>query len=218
MICDMIWYHTISIRISERDRDSWSSAEHLLCGTQVIYIILVSSYNVERTHHQLPCKLDPGSQRLLTLSRPWNVFSAHRSHSGSHLQGHSLERVRCHWDHLGGICEWTQSRPLYELLRFWLPETRLVSEFPCLLELPPTDLEQSAFFFLLPLPFVYRGQFQISAGKLQSVKTNISPRVLTLLCPLRPFFYSSMISHLFVLYVLWRPYPGLERCEGIGKI
>ena len=40
------------------------------------------------------------------------------------------------------------------------PRTSLVSKFPCLLNLPPTNLEQSASFCGLSLPSVYRGQFQ----------------------------------------------------------
>lgn len=35
------------------------------------------------------------------------------------FQGHSLERVSCCWDHLDSVRDWTQLRPLYNLLRFW---------------------------------------------------------------------------------------------------
>lgn len=34
------------------------------------------------------------------------------------FQGCSLERIVCCWDHLDGINDWTQWRPLYKLLRF----------------------------------------------------------------------------------------------------
>ena len=39
------------------------------------------------------------------------------------------------------------------------PKTILVGKFPCLLNLPPTNLEQSASSSVLSLPSVYRGQF-----------------------------------------------------------
>lgn len=31
------------------------------------------------------------------------------------FQGHSLETVRCCWDHVDGICDWTKLRPLHKL-------------------------------------------------------------------------------------------------------
>lgn len=67
----------------------------------------------------LSCKQDPDNQRLLPLLHPWNVPSTRCSHSGSHLQGRSLERAMDCWDHLDSVCDWTQWRSLYELLRFW---------------------------------------------------------------------------------------------------
>ena len=42
---------------------------------------------------QLPHELDSGNWRLLIHPSPWNVCSAHDSHSGSHFQGRSLERA-----------------------------------------------------------------------------------------------------------------------------
>ena len=61
-----------------------------------------------------------------------------------------------------------QLRPPYKPLRFWQagaysfsscghPRTSLICKFPCLLNLPPTNLEWSASFFGLSLPYAYRG-------------------------------------------------------------
>ena len=50
--------------------------------------------------HLLPC--------------PWNVCSVHRSHSGSCLQGRSLEWAVWGWDHLGCARDCTQLSPLYK--------------------------------------------------------------------------------------------------------
>lgn len=69
--------------------------------------------------HQLTRELDPGSRRLHTPPRPWDVWSAHSSQSGNLFQGRSLERARCNWNHLDSVHDWAQLRLLYELLRFW---------------------------------------------------------------------------------------------------
>lgn len=99
------------------------------------------------------------------------------------FQGPVLERVRCCWDYLEGICEWTRWGPLNEILWFWWarveiysvlqpPETSLISKFPRLPKLPPASLEQSISFLHLSLPSVFGGQFHISWGKLMAVWTN----------------------------------------------
>ena len=116
------------------------------------------------------------------LPWPWNVCSAHHSHSGSHFQGHSLEGAMCYWDGLDRVHDWTQLSPLSklkilvgrckELLVLRLPKTTFVGKFLCLLNMPPTNLEWSASFFGLFLPSSYGGQFQISPGKLPTVPTN----------------------------------------------
>lgn len=64
--------------------------------------------------------MDSGSWRLLTpFPVPWNICFSQYSHSWSHFQGCSLERVRCCWDHLVSIGDWIWLRPLCKLLRFW---------------------------------------------------------------------------------------------------
>lgn len=50
---------------------------------------------------------------------PWNVPSAHHSHSWSPFQGCSLESTRCCWDHLDWKRDWILLRPQYKLLWFW---------------------------------------------------------------------------------------------------
>lgn len=82
---------------------------------------------------------------------------------------HSLERERerC-WDHLVG-CATEPSQGLYinfkilagrfrDLLILRLLKTKLRGKFPCLLKLTPTNLELSASFFSLSLPFVSESQ------------------------------------------------------------
>ena len=66
-----------------------------------------------------------------SLSCPWNVHSAHCSHSRSHFQGWSLERAMCCWGHLDGIHWWTQLMPLYELLRFQQEASAVYSFCSC---------------------------------------------------------------------------------------
>ena len=100
-------------------------------------------------HHPLPC--------------PWNVPSAHCSHSGNRFQGSSLGRVMCCWGSLVGIHDWTQLRPLCKLLFtilggewrdwliFWPPKTNLVCRFTCLLKLPPTNLSSLPLVSPCPL-------------------------------------------------------------------
>ena len=73
--------------------------------------------------------------------------------------------------------DWTLWRPLWKLkdsggqVRRSTPpaatqdKPTLKYKFSCLLSLPPTNLESSGPFFSL-LPSVYRGEFQISLGKL----------------------------------------------------
>lgn len=56
---------------------------------------------------QLTCKLALENLRLLNpYPWTWSVPSVHPSHSWSHFQGHSLEKAKCCWDHLGGLHDW----------------------------------------------------------------------------------------------------------------
>ena len=56
-----------------------------------------------------------------------------------------------------------------------LPVTSLVSKFPCLLNLPPTNLEWSTSCLGLSLPSKYRGRFQITLRKLlKRLQANIN--------------------------------------------
>lgn len=67
-----------------------------------------------------------------------------------------FERTMCCWDYLDSIPDWTLLKPHYRLLRLWQmgrsthlqpPKTSLVCTFPCLLNLPPINLEWLASFF-----------------------------------------------------------------------
>ena len=109
--------------------------------------------------HPLPCPCKVYSTQ---------VPSTHHSHSQSCFKDAALREQCVIWDHLDGICDWTQLRPLYTLLnsggqgwRAHLVATKfsLVCKFPCLLNLPRTNLEWSASFFSLSLPSMYGGRF-----------------------------------------------------------
>ena len=64
---------------------------------------------------QLTYELDTGNQRLL---RTFLLVFERHSPLSEVVQWHSLEIVMWYCDHLDGICDWTQLRPLYKFLRF----------------------------------------------------------------------------------------------------
>lgn len=86
------------------------------------------------------------------------------------------------WKPSGPNIWWTQWRSLYkprvlagqgrDLLVLWLPKTSHICKFPCLLNLLLTNLKQLASFFILSLPSMDGGQFQISPGKPQIFRIN----------------------------------------------
>lgn len=106
--------------------------------------------------------------------QPWDAYAVLRlSELGTWL---SPVKPSC-------ICDGNQLRPLYKLLRFLqvgaeshsscttphLPPTRLVRKFPCLLDLPPINLEGSASFFSLSWSFVDRGNSDYTLEALKGV-------------------------------------------------
>ena len=120
----------------------------------------------------------------LPTSQPLDVHSVYCFHSQSHGQGCSLERTTTCWDHLDGICYWTQLKPLHSLKGFdewmwrftglWLPRTSFVNKFLCLLSLPATHLEWSAFFitiFLHPVSGSHFVNQQMYCGDKSGEKT-----------------------------------------------
>lgn len=132
---------------------------------------------IKRTRPSVDSKARPGqSEAPPHLPCPWNVPSAHNSHSGSPFQEHSLEKVRCCWDHLDDICDWTHLRSLCKLLRsvyLVALKTSLICKFPCLLKLPPANLECFAFF-RFSLSSVCRGPVSDFTWELLKLWTNIS--------------------------------------------
>lgn len=118
----------------------------ILCGGYIEEVI-------GRMYLLVDCHMDLGNQRLLTSSpfHPGVVPSARYSHSGSLLQGHSLERVMCGWDYLNWIHDWTSADPLNFLTLWWvetkiylscqLSKISLISKFPCVWNLPLPNLE-----------------------------------------------------------------------------
>lgn len=125
--------------------------------------------------------------------QPWDAYAVLRlSELGTWL---SPVKPSC-------ICDGNQLRPLYKLLRFLQvgaeshspcttphpPPTRLVRKFPCLLDLPPINLEGSASFFISPGP-LWTGEIQITHLKLwRGLPTNnYTPPLL----PISKYFYPN---------------------------
>lgn len=107
------------------------------------------------------------------LPCPWNVSSACLSCSQRQLQGLGLEKIMWCGEHLHGMRDWTQLKPLYQLLRFgrWVPRSTLL--------LPPKISLVWKFSLLIKhvtyqsgvacplhqsLPMEYGGGFQITPG------------------------------------------------------
>ena len=101
----------------------------------------------------------------------------------STVEGHSSERVKCSWDHLDGRWLYPVEASIQpfkilvgrcgNLLFIWPLKTSLMSKFPCLVNLPPTNLECSAFFFG-SLFSMCGNKFQISPGNLLRFQTSSS--------------------------------------------
>lgn len=119
---------------------------------------------------------------LHLLACPQNVHSAHCSHSQSCFKDTALKE-ECVVEPIWWVYVTEPSKGFYltfkilvgglrHLYFLQLPKTSLLCKFPCLLKLPPTNLEWSGSFFILSLISTYRGQFQISPGKLRRFQTN----------------------------------------------
>ena len=70
--------------------------------------------------HRLTLELNLSNWRLLAPPLSLECTSAYGSQSGSHFQGHRLERTMCCSGHLDGMRDQSLLRILYELLRFYL--------------------------------------------------------------------------------------------------
>lgn len=104
---------------------------------------------------------------------PWNVLSAHCSHSGSRgFHRCSLEGLICYWDHLDLIRSpmkasvWTFNIPTSRSVTTHLAVTQeKTCKFPCLLHLPLTSLEWSGCFSPLLWPSLYGVSFRFHPWK-----------------------------------------------------
>lgn len=126
-----------------------------------------------RGHTWLPVDLRAGpgqSESPHPLPCPWNVRCP-LFPQWELFQRHSLGRAGFCWDHLDGMCDWAQLRPLYinseDSGRWVRRSTYLVAaqdtkkvrmNFPLLLK-PAIYQSGHASFLGLSLPSVYRGQF-----------------------------------------------------------
>lgn len=114
------------------------------------------------------------------------------------FSGLSLERTMCCWDYLEGIYYWTQLMPLYKLFRFWKEDVVMclycshpsqpmyINRLPCSLNLPATDLEESAFLSGLFLPSVY--DVQVEPTIIHSISSS--------------FFKKNQVCWMFI-YITW---------------
>ena len=101
---------------------------------------------------------------------PWNILSAHYSHSGRSFQGCSCERAMCCWDHLN---RGEASYKLFFLVGehrdpfiLWPPKASFECQFFCMLILPPTNMRWPASFYGLFLSSVNSFRFHAEAPKL----------------------------------------------------
>lgn len=110
--------------------------------------------------HQSTLDLDRGNWRLLTASLALER-SAYSSHSGSSFQGCSL----CCWDHLDWTCDclrfWRAGPEIYCLVA---TQTSLIDKFPCLLNLPSTNLEWSASSLASSFPLCMGASLRTTAA------------------------------------------------------
>lgn len=91
---------------------------------------------------QLTLELNLSYQKVLRSSPNLVMCVLPTAPSDNHFQGH-FEKAMCYWDHLDGIHDWNQLKPLYKFIRLWqegteililqLPKTSLMYKFPCLL-------------------------------------------------------------------------------------
>lgn len=141
---------------------------------------MTHSYDTVGGRSSRRCKL--WSTLKLDLGN-WRLLSCLPFHSQKLPQTYSLEIMIRRWDQLDDTHDWTQLRSQYklwfggQLLRsYFMPKTEvssfLIYKFPCLLSLPPTNLEWPASFFGLPLASPYGDQFQIMPLKLPRLQTN----------------------------------------------
>lgn len=115
----------------------------------------------------------------LSLPCPWNVQSAHQSHSRNYFYGHSLEWTRCCWDHVSRkpvkASTWTFKTLVGrcgDTPVLWLPKTSLVSRFPCFWNRPPTHLEWAESSSVSPCSLDMGACFRFHPGEFPRLWTN----------------------------------------------
>lgn len=102
---------------------------------------------------------------------PWNVSSAHCSHTGATSRTQPWECIillqpsGLFKKHQGLHINSQDSRDgCRDLLIQWLPKPSLTCKFPCLFKLLPTNLEWSTSSFGFSLPSVHRASFEYHLG------------------------------------------------------
>ena len=143
---------------------------------QLVWIV-VEGGSSRRCDCWLTCELDPTTGDFLPFPLSLDYGSTCLPWS------QSLEMLMYSWDHLGGICDWTQLTPLYKLLRFHgqvqktthlaVPQNKpRMYKFLSFLKLPLTNLEW-LLSFSVSLPSVLGGQFQVIPRKpSKSIRNN----------------------------------------------
>lgn len=116
----------------------------------------------------------------------WPVFP-----SGNCFQGCNLERAMCCGVHQDGTHEWIPLGPLQKLkilvggyrdLILQPPKTSLICQFPCLLHVPPTNLELSAFLYFLLAFCLWEPVLNFSQGTPEAVNQQPLFRIILFLC------------------------------------
>ena len=131
----------------------------LSSGLPLHHWFLKNNQNVTQSHEVSQCFWKNGTDRLAWSRVATNLPFVKKRNLWSAIKW-KPKKTRCaciNFKNSGGYVR--RSTCLV------LPKTSLICKFPCLLNLPPTNLEGAASFLGLSLPSMYGGYFQILPRK-----------------------------------------------------
>lgn len=134
-------------------------------------ILFQSRQMLEESPRRCDCQLTPPPwfrqpEALYPLAFPWNLCSAHWSHSGIHFNDTALRKSDVLWNRLDCVHDWTSLRSLNNFLRYWWAGPEIYSFCSCprwdssissLAFKPFSHQSGVASFLSLFLPSVYGG-------------------------------------------------------------